>query len=817
MKDKYGEDRVLNIATFSTEGSKSAMLSACRGLGIDVDEASYINSLIPNERGSNWTLTECLYGDKKDKKPIKEFINAVEKHEGLKEIALKIEGLVKNNSVHASGIYIFNDSYTKQNAMMKSSKGVETTQMSMDDSDKAGALKIDALTVSNMDKIRSAMDMLIEDGYMSWQGSLKKTYDNYLHPKVLEYNEPKMWKMVEKNDILDLFQFDSSIGLQTAQKIKPANVVELGSANNLMRLMGEGIQPVDKYIKFRDNPKLPFKEMKEYGLNEHEIKVIGEHLDEASYVSDSQEEIMLLSMDENISNFTIPEANKLRKAVAKIDSKVLAEVKNLFFKKGNESGNRDNILKYIWDTQIMPQAGYGFSALHSMSYSLIALQNMNLAYKYPQVYWNTACLTVNSGSNENSENDKSSEYGRVSIAMGEMIHNGIQVEPPDINKAGFSFTPNAKENTIIFGLRGIHGINTDIVNSIISNRPYSSLQDFLTRLLDTKLVQNQHMLQLIKAGCFDSLDNRSTIMRQYISHTKKSRKNLTLASFNTLINLDVVPEELDLQVRFYNFRRYIYKKSIGKTKERSTKNRLFKLDSISSEFLHEHFSEDCIVDVDSNGQEIIAEYLFDRDYEKKMNPVREWLFKEETLELVNNIEFKQAYDNSFSDSLGKDEMSALGFYYHDHELKHLNKEKYNVVDFNSLSEEPNPVREYEYAGRTRYEYELHRIAGTVLDKDKTRHTVSILTTDGVVTVKLYRGNYSHYDRQISRVGSNGKKTVVDKSFFMRGNLIMFTGFRRGNQFIPRTYRNSIYQHSVALINSIDDKGSLSLKTEREKY
>src|SRR5699024_1895578 len=71
LKEVYGEDRVLNIATFSTEGSKSALLSAARGMGIDVDEANYLTSMIPSERGSNWTLSECYYGnEKKGRKPV---------------------------------------------------------------------------------------------------------------------------------------------------------------------------------------------------------------------------------------------------------------------------------------------------------------------------------------------------------------------------------------------------------------------------------------------------------------------------------------------------------------------------------------------------------------------------------------------------------------------------------------------------------------------------------------------------------------------------------------------------------------------------
>ena len=127
---------VYNCATFGTCSSKSAIQSACRGLGIDNDIGMYLSSMIPVERGALWTLDECFNGnDEKDRKPITEFINEVAKYEGLKETALMFEGLIDKRGVHASAVYIFNDGIESCNAMMKSSSGVETTQFSMSDSD----------------------------------------------------------------------------------------------------------------------------------------------------------------------------------------------------------------------------------------------------------------------------------------------------------------------------------------------------------------------------------------------------------------------------------------------------------------------------------------------------------------------------------------------------------------------------------------------------------------------------------------------------------------------------------------------------------
>lgn len=211
LKDTYGEDRVLNIATFSREGARSALLSAARGMGINDDDASYLTSLIPVERGKTWSLSDCFYGNGEDRNPVRELINAVNEYDGLMEVALKFENLIKNNSVHASGVFVYGDTYTKHNAMMRSSSGQPTTQFDMDDSEALGNLKVDMLTVSNMDKIRTAMDLLIEDGYLEWQGSLRETYKEYLHPNNLNYDDPEMWLKVQNNEIPDLFQFDTTV------------------------------------------------------------------------------------------------------------------------------------------------------------------------------------------------------------------------------------------------------------------------------------------------------------------------------------------------------------------------------------------------------------------------------------------------------------------------------------------------------------------------------------------------------------------------------------------------------------------------------
>ncbi|MEM4994810.1 hypothetical protein WKH56_19810 [Priestia sp. SB1] len=472
---------------------------------------------------------------------------------------------------------------------------------------------------------------------------------------------------------------------------------------------------------------------------------------------------------------------------------------------------RKELLQYVWDTQILPQAGYSFSRLHSVGYSLIALQEMNLAHFYPQVYWNTACLSVNAGADENSEDNKGTKYGKVATAIGNMMQRGITVTLPDINKAGFGFTPDVEHNSIIFGLKGINGIGDSVVQDIIANRPFTSFEDFISKMFSTGLLKKSHMIHLIKAGCFDSFDDRLIIMKRFIEMIVEPKTKLTMSNLKMLIEYNLVPERYRLEVRFFKFKDYISKKvhkNISKPKDR-----LLILDDISTNFFNEHFPDNLIVDF-HDGKVVISEKQFKKEYDKKMEKIKVWITGEEALYLLNSSLMEDEWNKYCSGTLSSWEMSSLGFYHTSHELEHVNKEKYGIRSFHSLSEEPKVVSTHEWRGREMKEYEIGRIVGTVLDKDKIKHTVTLLTDSGVVVVKFYGGAYSHYDRQISQVDRDGKKKVLEKSWFARGIKLMVTGFRRESNFMPKVYKNSIYNHTVALIEDIDERGNLTLQTER---
>ena len=110
-------------------------------------------------------------------------------------------------------------------------------------------------------------------------------------------------------------------------------------------------------------------------------------------------------------------------------------------------------------------------------------------------------------------------------------------------------------------------------------------------------------------------------------------------------------------------------------------------------------------------------------------------------------------------------------------------------------------------------FKLHYIVGTVIDKNKLKNTVTLLTPDGVVTVKVYKNQYSQFDKQLSERGEDGKKRILERSWFSKGNLLLVQGLRRGDSFIPKKRKDSIYP-VISKINKVLDNGNLELQLDR---
>ena len=361
-RKRYGKDRVLNSCTFTTEGPKSTVITSTRGYGLDVSEQHNIANLIPNEGALLWSVSDCFFGnEKKGRKPVQEFIDRVERHEGLKDVMLSIEGIISGRSQHASSVIFYPGHFLDVNAMMKTTKGLPVTQFNADDGIYASELKLDYLSISALGRIREAMDLLLDSGKITWQGSLKATYDKYFHPDKLDLTTKEMFDMLSDGEIFDAFQMSSLVARNAMRKIRPETFNEIEVTNTLIRLQTDGEQPVDKFVRYKNDINEWYQDMENHGLNETEIELMKEHLLERNGVLDTQEGIMLIVMDKRIGNSDLAFANKYRKAIAKKNEKAIEECEKVFTKNIIDNGHSKEFADYIINEQIGLSRKYSFS------------------------------------------------------------------------------------------------------------------------------------------------------------------------------------------------------------------------------------------------------------------------------------------------------------------------------------------------------------------------------------------------------------------------------------------------------------------------
>ena len=808
IRKERGELGIVQVCTFGTEATKSAVLTACRGYrsedypdGIDVDDAQYISSLVPADRGFLWDLHDMIEGNPdKGRQPQKQFINAVNAYPGLLDIMKGIEGLVSRRAIHASGVIFFDENIYDEAAIMRARNGNITTQWDLHDQEAAGSVKYDFLLTAVQDIIVKTIELLQEDNVIDPSLSLREAYDKYLHPSILPRDDEKMWKALEKGSVIGCFQFEGQVGAQAAKKIKPKTPLEMADANGLMRLMAseQGAEmPLDKYVRYKNNISLWYKEMRDFGLSTEEQEYLEPYFKQSYGVPPSQEQLMMMLMDKHLCGFSLAEANAARKIVGKKQMSKIPKLRETVL----ERAANPKLGEYIWRFGAGPQMGYSFSIIHALAYSFIGMQTLYLGTHFNPVYWNTAYLIVNSGSLETeslTDDDKQegTNYTKIAKAIGQIRAAGIKVSLADINRSKFSFEPDPENNQILFGMKGMLNVGDDIIEEIIKNRPYVSPRDFINKINPKRNV----MISLIKGGAFDNLIDRKECMAWYIWETCDKKKKLNLQNLLGLMKYKLLPEENENQVmarRVYEFNRYLKAITVPTNKLKP----YYVLDERALGFLVNIQKEELIC---QNGNiYCILKEDWDKIYQKWMDIFRQWLTdnQEEILDKYNKIIFLEDWNKYAKGTLSAWEMEALCFYYHEHELKNIDNYRYGFVNFNDLPVEPEIERSF-YKGTKKINlFKLYKICGTCIAKNKLKSSVTLLTTSGIVEVKFRKEYFSLFDRQISAKGEDGKKHIIEKSWFNRGSMIIVRGMRSEDTFIAKKY-NSTEGHTLYKIDEV---------------
>ena len=629
---------------------------------------------------------------------------------------------------------------------------------------------ISFLSISALGRIREAFDLLIKDGKIEWKGSLRKTYDAYLHPDVIDLESPGMYDMLEKGEIFDAFQMSSLVARNAMRKIKPRTFNEVAITNTIIRLQTDGEQPIDKFVRYKNNIQEWYQDMNKYGLTKYEQSLMERHLLERTGISDTQEIIMQIIIDEDIANGGLEFANRFRKAIGKKNQKLIDNAENEFYEYMKENGHRREFAEYILNEQFSLSYNYAFSLPHVVGYTLILLIEMNIAYHYGVQYWQTACL--NASIFNGDEVSSSKDYTSVSIFVNQIGNNIIE---PDINKSQLKFVPY--NNKTLFALNGIMGLDKKTIETILEHRPFNNLEDYVTRMVDTKLVSPKKSVTMAKAGMFDTLENKSKrqVMVDLVKLLVPKREKVTMVQVDDIRH--ILPTEFDKYMKAYDFRKLI----VGR-------NKVPMNEDIEKEFI-ENYANHVKYDF-NNGKLEIDTKDFNKYYNKYIEPLKEELKKDVYSKELTKVKRREFWIEECLGTPEEWEIETILFNTDNFVLDYEQiNERYELSNFNDL--EDKPVESTNKRGFT--QYSISAISGVVVGSNHIKRLVYLLTKNsGVVTLKLTRKQYPYYHEKLDN----------DPSWFDRGTKLIALGYKDNEAFIVRG--NRFYSNPLIKIEGSKD-------------
>jgi len=492
--DKYGQNQVAQIITYSVLGGKSAIKDAGRVLDLSIPETNNIAKLIPSTPGMNIAKALSKY-DKlrpEDQMLVDEMKSVLgnsddPRHDVLGS-AKKMEGCIRNTGIHACGVIITPEDVSNLVPVTIAAKDTDILVSQFDNSvaESAGLLKMDFLGLRTLTIIKDALKLI------------KQRHHIDIDPDQIPLDDTKTYQLFKEGRTVGIFQYESPGMQKYMRELKPTVFADLIAMNALYRP-----GPI-KYIPNFINRKHGIEEII-YDLEETE-----EYLKETYGITVYQEQVMLLS--QKLANFTKGEADTLRKAMGKKQIDVLNKMYPKFIEGGKKNNLNEEKLEKIWNDW-KAFAEYAFNKSHSTCYALIAYQTAYLKANYPAEYM--ASVMSNNINNTDS----------ITLFMEDCKSIGVDVLGPDVNESQYKFSVNEK-GQIRFGLGAIKGIGegpSEAITRERANGRFKDIYDFFERVLPSQM--NKRVAEsLVLAGAFDEF--KTYHRGQYFDIDMAGRTNL---------------------------------------------------------------------------------------------------------------------------------------------------------------------------------------------------------------------------------------------------------------------------------------------------
>ncbi len=463
VAEKYGHDHVTQIITFGTMAARAAIRDVGRALDFPYAEVDRIAKLTPNT--PHITIEDTL----KAEPQLKALYDTNPKIKELIDIAMRLEGLCRHASTHAAGVVISPEPLTTYMPLYKNPvDGTITSQFDMNAIEKIGLLKFDFLGLKTLTVIEKTLKYIEANG-------------KELLLKDISFDDKKTYELLSSGHTTGVFQFESAGMRDLLVKMAPTRFEDLIAIVALYRPGPMGSGMIDDFIKSKKG-QIPVK---------YDLPQLKEFLSETYGIILYQEQVMNIA--NRLANFTMGQADILRKAMGKKRPEEMEKLKEAFIQGAKSSRISEKKAIRLFDL-MAKFAEYGFNKSHSAAYAHIAFQTAYLKAHYP-VEFMAANLSADMDNTD-----------KIVKSINECREMGISILPPDINQSGQEF--KVIGNSIRFGLEAVKGAGAAAIESIIESREreglFTSIANFLQRV-DSRKVNKKVIESLIKAGAFDSL------------------------------------------------------------------------------------------------------------------------------------------------------------------------------------------------------------------------------------------------------------------------------------------------------------------------
>lgn len=486
VTQKYGEDKVCQIITFSTYAPKAAFKGVGRVLQVPFAESNRLTGLIEpaieiakatNEK-AEW-LRDAVKAEGSEFKQLYDEDYKIINPETQKEISFKrwvdmaiaIEGLKCGTGTHAAGVIISHAPLDTILPVQPSKDGiVQTGYPKHEATEVLDLLKMDFLGLRNLTMITKTVKMI------------EKYHGIKLDINHVELDDKPTYDMLSKGETVGVFQLESQGMINLVKRLKPDVFEDLGALVALFRPGPLGSGMVDEFVARKHGEK----------AITYAHPLLEPVLKDTYGTIVYQEQIM--QVFQVLADYSLGQADQVRRMMGKKDVKKMEEQREKFIERSAKHDMKKEDAENLFK-QILNFASYCFNRSHSAAYALVAYQTAYLKCHYPVEYLSALLSSV------------ADRQDQTQLYIEEAQKYGIKILPPDINKSYLEYTPDG--NDIRFGLAAIKGVGVNVVNAIIAEREengdYKNIFDFCKRI-DQKFVNKKSLEGLIKSGAFTNIE-----------------------------------------------------------------------------------------------------------------------------------------------------------------------------------------------------------------------------------------------------------------------------------------------------------------------